>query len=406
MIPFLSCFFERMDMAMRRLAFWKRFFVAVLLIFAICMSVMVWKLSKALRMADMSLGECERLWNLQNYVESEYYKDIDETVMMDHALKGYMNGLDDPYSNYLTAEEYSQWQSNEAGISVGIGVTVTFLEEEGTLQIMEVNAGSPAELAGLQINDQIFAVDGELVADLGYQEAVNRVRGEEGTSVVLTILREEIKLEKTVSRVEMEVTSAYGVMLEDQIGYIRIASFKENTVEQFLTALQTLLQNHAKGLVFDLRNDGGGLVNSLQKILDPLLPAGDIATATYGNGETKVLVTSDANELNLPMAVLVNGNTASAAELFTAALQDFEKAEVVGEQTFGKGIMQSTSKMADGGAVTLTVATYQTTKGVCYHEVGITPDVIIEEDYERIDFDHPDPSNDAQLRQAIELLQL
>ena len=139
-------------------------------------------------------------------------------------------------------------------------------------------------------------------------------------------------------------------------------------------------------------------------MIDPLLPEGDIATATYNNGETKLLVHSDANELQLPMMVLVNGNTASAAELFTASLKDFGKAEVIGEQTFGKGIMQNTVEMKDGGAVTLTVATYQTTRGECYHGVGITPDVVIKEDYETIDFNHPDPDHDAQLKQAMELL--
>lgn len=324
---------------------------------------------------------------------------------MDGALKGYVSALEDPYSGYLTPGEYQQWQSNEAGVSVGIGVTVTLTEDGSGLQIVSVEEPSPAKLAGLQVDDVITGVDGETVADLGYQEAVNRVRGEVDTSVELTVQRGETEWKKTVQRKEIEVVSAYGVMLENQIGYIRIASFKENTVEQFQTALQNLLKNGAKALVFDVREDGGGLVAALEKIVDPLLPEGDIATATYNNGETKLLVHSDANELQLPMMVLVNGNTASAAELFTASLKDFGKAEVIGEQTFGKGIMQNTVEMKDGGAVTLTVATYQTTRGECYHGVGITPDVVIKEDYETIDFDHPNPDNDAQLKQAMELLE-
>lgn len=383
--------------------FWKRFFIGVLLVFAIVMSVTVYRLWSSLNATQKALGDCQRLQDLQQYVDTEYYKDIDAGTLMDGALKGYVNSLEDPYSGYLTAEEFQQWQTEEAGVSVGIGVTVT-LSEDNTLQIVEITDGSPAEAAGLKADDQIIAVEGESVAELGYQEAVSRVRGEAGTMVNLTILRDNKQLEKTVLRAEMEVTSAYGVMLDNQIGYIRISSFKENTVEQFQGALQTLLQQGTTGLVFDLRNNGGGLVSALEQIVDPLLPAGDIAIATYGNGDVKTLVRSDANELMLPMMVLVNGNTASAAELFTASLQDFDKAEVLGEQTFGKGIMQSTVEMDDGGAVTLTVATYQTTKGECYHEVGITPNLVIKMDYDKVDFDAPNPAADAQLQQAVDLL--
>lgn len=385
-------------------SFWKRLFIGILLAFALCMSLLAYRLGMALKATQAALGDCERLENLQQVVESDYYDKVDMETLMDGALKGYVGALEDPYSGYLTPGEYQQWQSNEAGVSVGIGVTVTLTEDGSGLQVVSVEDSSPAKIAGLQVDDVITGVDGKTVVDLGYQEAVNHVRGEAGTSVELTVQRGETEWKKTVQRQEIEVISAYGVMLENQIGYIRIASFKENTVEQFQTALQNLLKNGAKSLVFDVREDGGGLVAALEKVIDPLLPEGDIATATYNNGETKLLVHSDANELQLPMMVLVNGNTASAAELFTASLKDFGKAEVIGEQTFGKGIMQNTVEMKDGGAVTLTVATYQTTRGECYHGVGITPDVVIKEDYETIDFNHPDPDHDAQLKQAMELL--
>lgn len=385
-------------------SFWKRLFIGVLLAFALCMSLLAYRLGMALKATQAALGDCERLENLQQVVESDYYDKVDMETLMDGALKGYVGALEDPYSGYLTPGEYQQWQSNEAGVSVGIGVTVTLTEDGSGLQVVSVEDSSPAKIAGLQVDDVITGVDGKTVVDLGYQEAVNHVRGEAGTSVELTVQRGETEWKKTVQRQEIEVISAYGVMLENQIGYIRIASFKENTVEQFQTALQNLLKNGAKALVFDVREDGGGLVAALEKVIDPLLPEGDIATATYNNGETKLLVHSDANELQLPMMVLVNGNTASAAELFTASLKDFGKAEVIGEQTFGKGIMQNTVEMKDGGAVTLTVATYQTTRGECYHGVGITPDVVIKEDYETIDFNHPDPDHDVQLKQAMELL--
>ena len=390
---------------MQKRTFFKRLFVGLLLAIIVCMGVVIYQLQASLHAVQTALGDNQRISVLEQAVGDNYYESVDDSKLMDGALKGYISALDDPYSGYLTNEEYHQWQSNEAGVSVGIGVTVTLTEDESGLQIVSVENPSPAKLAGLQADDIITAVDGETVANLGYQEAVSHVRGEAITSVELTIQRGKSALKKTVQRQEMQVTSAYGTMLENKIGYIRIASFKENTVEQFQNALNQLLKQGAKGLVFDVREDGGGLVAALEKIVDPLLPAGDIATATYQDGTTKVLVHSDANELNLPMMVLVNGNTASAAELFTASLKDFGKAEVIGEQTFGKGIMQNTFELPDGGAVTLTVATYQTTKGECYHGVGITPDVIMEEDYEKVDFDHPNPEQDAQLKQAMELLQ-
>lgn len=390
---------------MQKRTFFKRLFVGLLLAIIVCMGVVIYQLQASLHAVQTALGDNQRISVLEQAVGDNYYESVDDSKLMDGALKGYISALDDPYSGYLTNEEYHQWQSNEAGVSVGIGVTVTLTEDESGLQIVSVENPSPAKLAGLQADDIITAVDGETVAVLGYQEAVSHVRGEADTSVELTIQRGKTELKKTVQRQEMQVTSAYGTMLENKIGYIRIASFKENTVEQFQNALNQLLKQGAKGLVFDVREDGGGLVAALEKIVDPLLPAGDIATATYQDGTTKVLVHSDANELNLPMMVLVNGNTASAAELFTASLKDSGKAEVIGEQTFGKGIMQNTFELPDGGAVTLTVATYQTTKGECYHGVGITPDVIMEEDYEKVDFDHPNPEQDAQLKQAMELLQ-
>lgn len=388
---------------MKKLSTLKRvliFILAGVAVFSTFFSLRLWfELNKA----NSHLKSYNKLMQLGDYIDKTYYQDVNEEDVLNGAMKGYVAGLNDPYSAYMTPNEYGDWQTEESGVSVGIGVTVQ-LTEENFLKIVEVNSGSPAEIAGLKADDEIIEVDGESIQELEYQEAVSRVRGEADEPVTVKIKRGTQELEKTIVRTEIKDITSYGVMLENNIGYIRISAFKENTAEMFLTALNTLTREGAKGFVFDVRNNGGGLITSLQKIVDPLLPAGEIATATYGTGEVYTILTSDANELNLPMIVLVNGNTASAAELFSASLSDFGKAELVGEQTFGKGIMQNTVQMEDGGAVTLTVATYQTTKGECYHKVGITPDVVMEEDYSEIDFDNPDPSKDAQLRQAISLL--
>lgn len=346
-------------------------------------------------------AEYGELAQLKATVEANYYTEVDEASAMQGAMKGYVAGLNDPYSQYLTDEEYGDFQTNEAGQTVGIGVTVT-PTDEGYLLINSVTENSPAEEAGLQPDDEIVAVNGDDVAELGYSAAVDAVRGKENTSVTLTIRRDDTTLDCEVTRKSMDVTTAQGQMLERNIGYIRISAFRENTPEQFLVVYDQLLSEGAEGLIFDLRDNGGGLVDSLERILDPLLPEGEIAIATYRDGHTQTLVQSDAEACDLPMVVLVNENTASAAELFTASLRDFGKGEAVGTTTFGKGIMQVTQPMSSGGALTLTVATYQTTKGECYHGVGITPDVIVEAGDAPVDYDAPNAASDPQLAKALE----
>ena len=345
------------------------------------------------------------LEQLAEAVENAYYTDVDETAVMQGAMKGYVAGLDDPYSQYMTAEEYTNFMVEESGNMVGIGVTVT-QTEEGYLLVNDVTSDSPAEAAGIQPADIIQQVDGQDVASMGYEEVVSAVKGEEGTSVELGVLRDEKPLVVEVQRALIEVESVQGTILSKNIGYISIRSFKENTPEQFQTLYQEMLDSGVEGFVFDVRNNGGGLVNSLEKVLDPLLPEGTIAIATYRDGTTQTLVESDAESCELPMVVLVNENTASAAELFAASLHDFEKAELVGTTTFGKGIMQNTSSMPSGGALTLTVATYQTTRGECYHQVGITPDVEVQPGEEALDYEAPDPNNDPQLAAALKQLQV
>lgn len=344
------------------------------------------------------------LIELEKYVDDNYYKAADKEAAMNGALKGYVEGLEDPYSSYLTADEYNSWKTMESGTMVGIGVTVQFDEESG-LYVAEVKEGYPAYESGIKEGDIITEVEGESIPEMGYEEAVSRIKGEEGTSVNLTIKRDDNEdMKFSVLRSEIVVNTVSGKMLDEDIAYIRISAFRENTDEQFKEIFDELIDDGAKGIVFDLRNNGGGMLVSLKAILDPLLPEGTIATAKYGNGEVRTIVESDKNEINLPMAVLVNGNTASAAELFAASLSDFDKAFLVGETTYGKGVMQDTREVA-GGAVTLTVATYQTVRGECYHGIGITPDyeVSLSEDFV-LDYENPDEKGDSQLKTAIENL--
>ena len=361
--------------------------------------VILWQKNNILQ---KELADGARLAELSEYVDENYYQETDEDTLMDGALKGYVAGLGDPYSVFLTEDEYGGWKEKESGTAVGIGVTVQSAEEG--LYIVEVTSGSPAETAGIQAGDTITAVDGELVTDLGYNEAVAHVKGEIGTDVVLTVQREGEELEITVTRGEIVTISAEGQMLDGNIGYVHISAFRENTFDQYSKVLNELLEAGAEGIIFDVRNNGGGLLSALEDVLDPLLPEGNIAIASYGDGTVKTIVESDSEELDIPMIVLVNGGTASAGELFAASLRDFGKASLVGETTFGKGIMQDTRTVA-GGAVTLTVAAYQTVKGECYHEIGVTPDteILLPEEYV-VDFKNPDTKGDVQLAEAYETI--
>lgn len=345
----------------------------------------------------------ERLEALDTYIRENYYTELDEEALMNGLLKGYVAGLNDPYSGYMTAEEYRALKERESGQTIGIGVTVT-VNEEGYIHIMEVQENSPAEEAGLLVNDLIVTVDGTDVLEIGFEEAVACVKGEEGTQVTLTVRRDGEDREYTITRRTFDTVTVSGKLLEGHIGYIRISAFRENTPEQFSEVLDQLVANGADALIFDVRDNGGGLLHALEEMLDPLLPEGVIATATYQGGVTENVVYSDASELDLPMAVLVNGGSASAAELFAASLRDFDKAQLVGTTTYGKGVMQVTVMMEDGGGLTLTVATYQTTRSECYHGVGLTPDVQVEAGENTV-IASMDPDTDPQLAKAIELLQ-
>ena len=346
----------------------------------------------------------ERLENLDSFVRANYYKaELDEEGVMNGMLKGYVAGLGDPYSKYMTAEEYEAYNLKESGQSVGIGVTVE-RNEDGLPRIIEVSEGSPAEEAGIQTGDVIVAVDGELVKDLGYDTAIDNVRGESGTRVEVTVERGSVEVSFEIRRRAFNLKTVSYEMLDDQIGYIRVKNFRENTVDQFDEALDFLTASGAEGIIFDMRGNGGGLLESLEKMLDPLLPEGVIATASYQDGTSETIVYSDASEMDLPMIVLVDDGTASAAELFSAALRDFGKAELVGTTTYGKGVMQSTRQMDDGGALTLTVATYQTVRSDCYQGVGLTPDIEVEADEETIISDL-DPDTDPQLAAALDRME-
>ena len=332
---------------------------------------------------------------LDSYVRDNYYGDINENTLSDGIMKGYVSGIDDKYSRYLTEEEYLTEQNDNSGTLVGLGLTIAE-DESGYIRISKIISDSPATDSGLLENDIIIAIDGVDVKDIGFAEASDAMRGTEGSPISLTIRRDGKDTEYSFTRRSIEVTTVEAEMLGNYVGYIKISGFKQNTPQQFIDALERLTANGATSLVFDLRDNGGGLVSALSECLDPLLPEGIVATAEYKDGHSETLVYSDASELNIPMAVIVNENTASAAELFAASLRDFGKAPLVGSQTYGKGVIQTTTELENGGAVILTVAEYKTAFSECYDGIGLTPDVPVENDVEGFD---------AQYSAAIEVVQ-
>lgn len=323
---------------------------------------------------------------LDTYVRDNYFGKIDETELNDGILKGYVAGLDDKYSRYLSADEYIDEQNDNAGELIGLGLTLSE-DESGYIRIDSIIADSPAIESGIQNGDIIISVDGVDVIETGFNEAVEAMNGSEGTSITLTVRRNGVDTDYTFTRRSIELVTVTGELIDGSIGYIKIDGFKQNTPDQFINTLQHLTSNGAKALIFDLRDNPGGLVESVEECLDPLLPEGVIAIAEYKDGHSETIVYSDSSELDMPMTVIVNKNTASAAELFAASLRDFEKAELVGEKTYGKGVMQITTEMENGGAVVLTVAEYRTTVSECYDKIGLNPDYTVVDDNADDDYD-------------------
>ncbi len=324
------------------------------------------------------------LQSLDNYVRENYFGEINEELLSDGILKGYVAGIDDKYSRYLTAEEYHNEVSDNSGNLVGLGITLAE-DESGYIRIDSIINNSPAFDSGITEGDIIISVDGMDVKEIGFSGAADAMKGAEGSEVALVIRRDGKDMEYKFTRRAIEMRTVEAQMMSGFIGYIKITGFKENTPEQFIDALEGLTANGAVALVFDVRDNSGGLVSALGECLDPLLPEGIVAVAEYKDGSSETLIYSDSSELTLPMAVLVNENTASAAELFAASLHDFNKAEIVGSKTYGKGVMQSTTELDNGGAIVLTIAKYRTAFSECYDGIGLTPDVQVENDTEGVD---------------------
>ena len=318
-----------------------------------------------------------KYYEIKSLIDDYFVEEISDGELADGMALGAIYSLDDRYSAYFTAEEYSKVLDNNEGLGAGIGVDVTKHPDTGNIYVINVYNGSPAEAAGFKSGDSIVSVDGKNVANLGFDSAVALIGGKEGTVCKIGVLRdgEETVLEPVRGRYVM--TSVYYHMI-DTVGYIQITDFNTATVAQFKDAVSDVTDKGATALIFDVRQNSGGTLDSVEKILDIILPEGDVVSATYKNGNKKVLFSSDKNEIDLPMTVLCNEKTASAAELFAAAIRDFGKGKLVGETTYGKGVMQRTFGLSDGSAVRLTIAYFNPPSGINFNGEGLTPDVSVE----------------------------
>lgn len=313
-----------------------------------------------------------KLSEIDKIVRNNYLGDIDEESLMDSVADGYMDGLGDPYSVYMNQEQYKQYQQQNAGELIGIGVSA-MLDDSGYLLVTAVSTESPAEAAGLLAGDMLIKIDGKDVLAMGYEETIEAIRGEDGTVVNIVYRRDSEEYAVDITRKRVKDSGISSRMI-NTVAYIKVEDFNASTVEDFCYAVDSLVEQGATGMVFDVRGNSGGLVSAVAEMLDYLLPEGDLVSQTNHKNETTVLYTSDSHFIDLPMVCLIDGDTASAAELFACDLRDFRAAELVGVTTYGKGVLQMAYPLEDGSAITTTTAYYNPHSGVNFHGVGVKPD--------------------------------
>lgn len=337
-----------------------------------------------------------KIEELNNYIDQYYLFDYEEEDVENGIYKGLMAGLGDIYTGYYTPEEYASFMESSNGTYSGIGAMLTQDYNTGIISVVRAFDGSPAAEAGMQTDDILYKVEGEEVTGKDLSLVVADLKGEEGTEVNLSILRGTDEIELTMERRNIQVPTVEYRMETDQIGYISISEFDDVTQEQFISALEALEGQGMKDLIIDLRNNGGGLVDVTCAILDRLLPEGLIVYTEDKYGERQEQLSDAEHYFAGKMAVLVNGNSASASEIFAGAIKDYGVGTLIGTQTFGKGIVQSLFPLSDGSAIKITVSRYYTPAGNNIHEVGIEPDIVLEYDKEA--------EGDNQLEKAIEVL--
>ena len=348
-----------------------------------------------------------KLTQLEALISQRFIGEVDNTAIEDAAADAMVQALGDPWSYYIPADEYAAYEERKENAYVGVGMTVAVRQDGMGLDIQKVEPGGSAKEQGVLPGDILVAVEGQKVADLGIDGTKDLIRGEADTQVSLTVLRNGLELNFTLTRQKLRNPVAVGTMLDGKIGLVTIANFNENCFVESKAAVEALLEQGAEKLIFDVRNNPGGYKSELVKLLDYLLPEGPLFRSLYYTGQEDV-DTSDETCLQLPMAVLINGSSYSAAEFFAAALEEYDWAVVVGTPTSGKSYFQNTYEMTDGSAVGLSVGKYFTPNGVSLaDEGGLVPQVLIEVDEQTaalIYADALEPAEDPQIQAAVKAL--
>lgn len=345
--------------------------------------------------------ESQKMELLNSLIDRFYIGDVDETDLSEGVYKGYIEGLGDPYSVYYDEEETKQMSESLSGEFGGVGALMSQDRETGVITVLQVYDGSPAQEAGMRDGDTLYKVEGEEVTGEDLSDVVSKVKGEKGTQVTLTVLRADTGEEEelTITRDTIEAQTVSCEMKEGNVGYIRITEFDTVTYEQYKEALEDLEDQGMERLIVDLRSNPGGNLDTVCDILDLMLPEGLIVYTEDKNGEREEYTSDEENQFDKPLVVMMNGYSASASEIFAGAIQDYGLGQIVGTQSYGKGVVQSVFDLQDGTSVKLTIAEYFTPNGRSIDGEGITPDVEVEYQY-----DENNPDADNQLEKAMEVV--
>lgn len=397
-----------MDNATKKLTL---IFVSVILLLCLFCGILLGRMSGKLRLLKEENESLraqsfsnDKLIEVRTLLDKVFIGEIDEDFMTERLCGAMVEGIDDEWSYYISADEYAAYTENITNSYVGVGITIRLIEESDPgFTVVEVSPDSPAERAGVKPGDYLVAVEGESAMELGMDETKNRVRGESGTEITVTFRADGVDRDVTMKRESVKSINITYEMLDDGIGYIHIRNFETDCAKDTIAAIEDLQKQGVKGIVFDLRFNPGGLKNELVKLLDYLLPEGVVFHSESITGEEE-FDRSDAKYLDLPMSVLVNVDSYSAAELFAASMQEYDAATIVGTQTYGKGYFQQCFRLSDGSAINVSTGKYYTPEGVSLAGVGITPDRVIEvsdEEYYDIYLGDMEHENDVQLQEAI-----
>ncbi len=361
---------------------------------------------------NVSRTSVQKFNEARSILQKSFYEKIDTDKLLEGAISGMADSLKDPYTVYYNKDQmksFTNLQRNTEDEYVGVGLPI-ILDKNGLITVLEPFDDSPAKAAGIKQGDKILKIDGKDITGIRDETLVaNMIKGQENTETVLTILRQSENNTFDVRVVRKKIKAKLNIrseMLENKIGYIKIKMFDENISKNFISQLNTLVDQGAKAIVIDVRDNPGGLYNEVVSLADRLLPKGTIVYTENRQGK-KTYQTSDATELNLPVAVLTNGNSASASEILAGAIKDFKKGILVGTKTFGKGLVQSTYSFDDGTGIKVTIARYFTPSGVCIHGEGIKPDIEVNlpDKYKDTPVSAIPRDEDLQLQKAIQVLQ-